>query len=61
MKDGTIILDGPTRRVFAQETKLAQAALSPPPLVRLSNALGLEALTLEQMVTELNSNVQKRN
>jgi energy-coupling factor transport system ATP-binding protein len=61
MKDGAILLDGPTRRVFAQEAKLSEAALTPPPLVSLSNALGLEALTLEQMVTELNSNVQKRN
>jgi energy-coupling factor transport system ATP-binding protein len=61
MKDGTIILDGPTRRVFAQETKLAQAALSPPPLVRLSNALGLEALTLDQMVAELSSIIPQRN
>jgi len=53
MKDGAILLDGPTRRIFAQEAKLAEAALTPPPLVQLSNALGLQALTLEQMVEEL--------
>jgi energy-coupling factor transport system ATP-binding protein len=53
IKDGTIFLDGPTRLVFAQETKLAEASLSPPPLVQLSNCLGTQALTLEQMIAEL--------
>jgi energy-coupling factor transport system ATP-binding protein len=53
LKEGAIILDGPTRHVFAQEFKLAGASLAPPPLVQLSNRLGLQALTLEQMVQEL--------
>jgi energy-coupling factor transporter ATP-binding protein EcfA2 len=53
LKEGAIILDGPTRHVFAQEAKLAGASLSPPPLVQISNRLGLRALTLEQMVKEL--------
>jgi energy-coupling factor transport system ATP-binding protein len=53
LKEGTIILDGPTRHVFARESKLAEASLSPPPLVQISNRLGLQALTLEQMVQEL--------
>ncbi|MGA3084004.1 MAG: energy-coupling factor transporter ATPase [Thermodesulfobacteriota bacterium] len=53
LKEGAIILDGPTRHVFAQESKLAAASLSPPPLVQISNRLGLQALTLEQMVQEL--------
>jgi energy-coupling factor transport system ATP-binding protein len=53
LKEGTIILDGPTRHVFARESKLAEASLFPPPLVQISNRLGLQALTLEQMVQEL--------
>lgn len=54
LRNGEIILDGPTRQVFAQEDRLAGASLSPPPLVQISNRLGLQALTLEQMVQELN-------
>lgn len=53
MKKGVILMDGPTRQVFAQEDKLAEASLSPPPLVQLSNCLGLQALTLEETVKEL--------
>ena len=53
LTEGAIILDGPTRHVFAQEDKLAGASLSPPPLVQISNRLGLQALTLAQMVLEL--------
>ncbi|MEW6186273.1 MAG: energy-coupling factor transporter ATPase [Thermodesulfobacteriota bacterium] len=53
LKDGKIILDGPTRHLFSQEPELAQASLAPPPLVQLSNRLGLQSLTLEEMVKEL--------
>jgi energy-coupling factor transport system ATP-binding protein len=53
MKEGGLHLDGPTRAVFAQEARLAEASLHPPPLVRLSNWLGTEALTVQQMVKEL--------
>lgn len=53
LKEGVITLDGPTRRVFADESTLAKASLFPPPLVQLSNRLGLDSLTLEQMVREL--------
>jgi len=53
MKDGAILLDGPTRNVFFAEKKLAEASLHPPPLVRLSNILGTQALTVAQMVLEL--------
>ncbi len=53
LKEGSILLDGPTRSVFAKSSKLAEASLAPPPLVQLSNRLGLSALTLEQMVQEL--------
>ena len=53
MKDGEVLLDGPTRWAFAQEERLEEASLHPSPLVRLSNRLGTRALTVEQMVEEL--------
>ena len=53
MKDGRILSDGPTRAIFSDENKLAEASLSPPSLVRLSNWLGTEALTVQQLVQEL--------
>jgi energy-coupling factor transport system ATP-binding protein len=53
IKDGRILLDGPTRSVFADEVRMAEASLCPPSLVRLSNWLGTKALTVEQMVQEL--------
>jgi energy-coupling factor transport system ATP-binding protein len=53
MKDGSILSDGPTRTVFADEAGLASASLRPPSLVRLSNWLGTQGLTVEQMVREL--------
>jgi len=53
MKDGSILLDGSTRAVFAEENQLAEASLCPPSLVRLSNWLGTESLTVEEMVKEL--------
>lgn len=53
MKDGQILLDAPTRAAFAQEETLAQAALRPPPLLRLGNWLGTSGTTLDAMVEEL--------
>jgi cobalt transport protein ATP-binding subunit len=53
MKDGAILLDGPTREVFAREERLQEASLRPSSLVRLSNWLGTRALTVNQMVKEL--------
>ena len=53
MKDGAVLLDGPTREVFAREGRLREAALRPSSLVRLSNWLGTRALTVSQMVEEL--------
>lgn len=53
LKDGRVLLDGPTRAIFAQEETLAETALRPPTLLRLGNWLGTQALTLEQMVQEL--------
>jgi len=53
LKDGRILADGPTRAVFADEARLAEASLRPPSLVKLSNWLGTQALTVERMVQEL--------
>jgi energy-coupling factor transport system ATP-binding protein len=53
MKDGRILSDGPTRAVFAEENRLAETSLCPPSVVRLSNWLGTEALTVQEMVKEL--------
>ena len=53
MKDGGVLLDGPTRWAFAQEERLKEASLHPSPLVRLSNRLGTRALTVKQMAEEL--------
>jgi energy-coupling factor transport system ATP-binding protein len=53
MKDGFILADNHTRAIFANEAMLEQASLRPPPMVRLSNWLGTQALTVEEMVKEL--------
>ena len=55
LKDGVTLLDGPTRAVFADEKRMTSASLSPPSLVRLSNWLGTKALTVEDMVKEIQS------
>ena len=56
MKNGRILSDGPTRAIFSDENRLAEASLCPPSLVRLSNWMGTEALTVQQMVVELTEN-----
>ncbi|MFB3886657.1 MAG: ABC transporter ATP-binding protein [Thermodesulfobacteriota bacterium] len=53
LKDGEILSDGPTRSVFADEALLTQASLRPSLLVQMSNWLGLQGLTIGQMVEEL--------
>jgi energy-coupling factor transport system ATP-binding protein len=53
MKEGRILLDGPTSAVFSDETMLAKASLAPSDLIRLRNRLGLAAMTLTDMVKEL--------
>jgi energy-coupling factor transport system ATP-binding protein len=53
LKDGIILSDGPTRTVFADETLLAGASLRPSLLVQLSNWLGIQGFTIDQMVQEL--------
>ena len=53
MKEGSILIDGPTSTVFSDETMLAAASLAPSDLIRLRNRLGLAAMTLNDMVKEL--------
>lgn len=53
MKDGSIIGDGKTRDIFADEGLLARASLVPSPIVRLSNWLGTEAMDIDGIVREL--------
>ena len=53
LKDGSILLDGPTRSVFADEDRLAETSLRPSPIVQLSNWLGTQALTVKQLIQEL--------
>jgi len=60
MKNGSILLDGPTRAVFADEARLAEASLRPSSVIRLSNRLGTKALTVGQLVKELRSRAGDR-
>jgi energy-coupling factor transporter ATP-binding protein EcfA2 len=55
MKDGQILADGPTRDIFRDEMRLLETSLNPSPLVRLSNHLGMNALTVKDLVEELKS------
>jgi len=53
MKDGAILLDGPTRQVFEDESTLIEASLRPPSIVRLANYLALESMNIEGITKEL--------
>jgi energy-coupling factor transporter ATP-binding protein EcfA2 len=48
LQRGRVILDGPTREVFAEEDSLAACSLRPPEIVQLSRRLGFVALTPEE-------------
>jgi energy-coupling factor transport system ATP-binding protein len=50
VKDGKILLHGPTREVFAQEERLSESFLRPPHFVQFSNRLGHTFLTPEEML-----------
>ena len=50
MRDGKVALQGTVREVFAEEDELHQAALRPPHIVALGNALGYPVLSVEEMV-----------
>ncbi len=50
VKDGQLLLQGPTREVFAHEEELKEAFLRPPHFVQFSTQLGKTLLTPEEMV-----------
>lgn len=49
MKDGEVVANDVTRKVFSHEEELENMALAPPPVVALSNALGRTALSVAEM------------
>ncbi|AKX96098.1 ABC transporter ATP-binding protein [Neomoorella thermoacetica] len=50
VKDGRVVMDGPTREVFAREEELEAAFLKPPQIVRFSNRLGATCLSVEEVM-----------
>lgn len=57
LQDGRVVVDGPTREVFAQEAHLRAGGLTPPHVVSVANELGdqnaLPALSTDELVTGL--------
>ncbi len=49
IKDGKIMMDGPTREVFAREKELYDSYLKTPHIVSLSNKLERTVLSIEEM------------
>jgi len=47
MKDGVILLDGTTRRVFSQADVLEKTYISPPQITMLGQLLGSESFPLD--------------
>lgn len=62
MKEGMILLDGPSRDVFGKEAILAEAALEPPAAFRASQRAGLQppALTLKELLTRQQELLERR-
>ena len=50
LKDGKVLLEGPTREVFAREDLLRETFLQPPQIVSLSNRLGKTLLSVPELV-----------
>jgi energy-coupling factor transport system ATP-binding protein len=50
VRDGKIFLQGTVREVFAEEDELHDAALRPPHIVSLGNALGYPVLSVEEII-----------
>ncbi len=61
LKEGTILSDGQTRAVFANEALLEDASLRAPSLVRLSNWLGTQAVTVDELVRELKEGIMAKS
>jgi energy-coupling factor transport system ATP-binding protein len=53
LRGGRVVIDGPTREVFALEEGLAACGLTPPEVVQLSRALGFVALTPEEFQRQI--------
>ena len=53
MQGGRIVKDGPTRRIFSEESAVEGIGLTLPPIVRVGNRLGVPALTLDELVGSL--------
>jgi energy-coupling factor transport system ATP-binding protein len=53
LKAGGILADGPTREIFSRGDLLAEASLEAPPCVSLGKRLGLSALTVEELASQL--------
>lgn len=51
MRDGKVLMDGPTREVMAREDELAESQLIAPHIVSLSNRLGHTALSVEELLS----------
>jgi energy-coupling factor transport system ATP-binding protein len=49
IKDGRLLMDGPTREVFAREGELTASYLKTPHIVSLSNLLGKTLLSINEM------------
>jgi energy-coupling factor transport system ATP-binding protein len=54
LKEGEVVLDGPTREVLAHEEALAACHLKPPAVVQLSRGLGFMALTAQEFREQIN-------
>src|SRR4051794_23405593 len=50
VRDGKIFLQGTVRELFAEEDELHDAALRPPHIVSLGNALGYPVLSVGEMI-----------
>ncbi|MDF2631784.1 MAG: putative transporter ATP-binding protein [Caproiciproducens sp.] len=60
---GSVLLDGPTKEVFAEKEKLQQAYLEPPHVTQLCNSLGYEEvfLTVEDFVSYIKQNRENQS
>lgn len=53
LNDGEKVEEGPTRTVFSDEDKLKSIGMNVPALAQLSNSLGLQGMTIDEIVEEL--------
>ena len=53
LNGGEKVEEGPTRTVFADEDKLKSIGMNVPALAQLSNRLGLQGMTIDEIVEEL--------